>query len=136
MKQLELTKQQLEQMGFIKKIIPADEMNKEIVQYRLKFINGYFAYKENIDYRWYCTTKVFRGVNSVSLNIQSFDRLFTVLSTFKIKYNYLSATEQLVFNFHKCQKCEKEEKISTNTDIEMYHCPKCNERGCWDRLAF
>ena len=88
MKQLELSVKHLLKIGFVKKIYPKDDLNRQNIIYEIPFINGYFSYNpKEFEYRWYHVTKTGSGFNHIHLNIERLPELFLVLSCFRVKYN-------------------------------------------------
>lgn len=101
MEQLELTEYQLLKIGFLKKVHPAtlkpgiekdtyDFTHKKIT-YEIPCINGCFYYNYNLNettYRWYQEIDIGKGSNYIHLEIPNVPTLFTLLSAFRVKYNF------------------------------------------------
>jgi hypothetical protein len=97
MKQLKLSKEHLQKIGFIEKIYPATPVeegccptieNEEQITYEIPCLNGVFYCNINEDnYVWYHKTIIGQSANFVNLDITHLANLFTVLSAFKVKFN-------------------------------------------------
>jgi hypothetical protein len=88
MKQLKLTRQELDQIGFYKAMSIGDEMNPSREYYKIDTLNGFFYYNpdesENV---WYHQTIIGDRSNHVHLNIHKKPQLFTLLQCFRVKIN-------------------------------------------------
>ncbi len=87
--QLTLTEKQLEEIGFTKKIHPADGFNPEKTTYEIPCLNGCFYY--NLDSnicRWYHRTDIGEARNHICLDIAAAPGLFTILQAFRVKHHF------------------------------------------------
>lgn len=96
MKQLELSSDELLEIGFKKKVINEPNpynptISKERVIYEIPCINGCFYYNENEpEYRWYHKTIIGDASNHIQLNIEKKEELFLLLLCFRVNFNYKS----------------------------------------------
>jgi hypothetical protein len=92
--QLELTKEQLERIGFKENYSPADRIDGAPVTARtwhsIPVVNAEFIY--NVDYapyKWYFRSEVGDGYNWNWLDIGKAPELFVLLMCFQAKYNLI-----------------------------------------------
>lgn len=96
MKQLELTPDELFEIGFEKKIIdepdPYDStLSKKRIIYEIPCLNGCFYYNDmDTEYKWYYKTVIGETANYIHLNIERKTELFLLLLFFRVKFNYKS----------------------------------------------
>lgn len=95
-KQLELSKDELDAIGFTRTYYPADENETERVSYTVPVVNGQFIYnysgefkhgENNAPYKWYLKTVIGDAANYIWLNIETVGELYIALSCFRVKYN-------------------------------------------------
>ena len=87
--QLKLENKQVQEIGFTKKVYPANGRNDERTTFEIGTTNGCFYYNVSDEkYRWYHKTIISEGFNHVHLNIEKLPELFMVLACFKAKYNF------------------------------------------------
>jgi len=85
--QLQLTKEELERIGFKRSRIEGDEMNPPVIVWDIPTRNGFFRYNEDQpEYKWYHVTKTGDGYNFVHLDISKKPELMMVLLIFRVKY--------------------------------------------------
>ena len=90
MEQLELTKEELDNIGFKKFSSIPDAYNPERDVYKIETLNGYFYYNPSPlinKYKWYHKTIVGDTANDVHLDITSKAELFVILRAFKCEFN-------------------------------------------------
>jgi hypothetical protein len=95
MKQLELTVEPLDAIGFTCNYSPADDLNHASYYYSIPVTNGEFIYNIGNDdaigdgYKWYLKTIHGDGYNYILLNIERVEELYIILSCFRVKYNLI-----------------------------------------------
>lgn len=90
MKQLNLTKKELKNIGFKEYKGKGDETNTARTYFKIETINGYFYYNpEEIEYKWYHKTIIGDIANSVHLDIRNTIELYVTLQCFKVKFNLI-----------------------------------------------
>jgi hypothetical protein len=86
MEQLTMTSDELELMGFFKKVYPADELNSEKTVFEIPCVNGCFYYNTGeMKYKWYHKTVIGEFSNHILLSINSKDELYIILGCFKVR---------------------------------------------------
>ena len=88
MKQLQLTENELLEIGFKKRVSKANKMNPSKAFFKIPTVNGCFYFNPNKKvYVWYHKTVIGNTSNYIHLDITSKPELFTLLSCFKVKFN-------------------------------------------------
>lgn len=92
--QLELTKEQLERIGFKENHSPADSVypieQPARVWYSIPVLNAEFIYNvDHAPHKWYFRTKIGDGYNSNWLDIAKAPELYVLLMCFQAKYNLI-----------------------------------------------
>ena len=88
MRQLQLTKSELLEIGFKKCKSEGNEMNPAKTYFKLETINGYFYYNPKQDkYTWYHKTILGDVSNHVHLDITKKPELFVLLNCFRAYFN-------------------------------------------------
>tara|TARA_R110000787_G_scaffold268455_1_gene374946 strand:- start:9 stop:290 length:282 start_codon:yes stop_codon:yes gene_type:complete len=90
MEQLELTKEELDNIGFKKfsSIPDADNPKRDV--YKIETLNGYFYYNPSSllkTYKWYHKTIIGNTANDLHLDITKKPELFVILQSFKCDFN-------------------------------------------------
>lgn len=90
-KQLELTKEELEAIGFIEQYVAADTIdgtpNEGRTWYTMPVTNAEFIYNVNhAPYKWHFRTMIGDGYNSNWLDIAKLPELYIVLSSFQANF--------------------------------------------------
>jgi hypothetical protein len=89
-KQLELSKEELENIGFTEKYEAADRDNPERTYYTIPTTNAEFIYNVGCEpYKLYFRTKIGDAYNSNWLDITKIAELYILLSCFQVKYNFI-----------------------------------------------
>ena len=91
-KQLELSKEDIEAIGFIEQHAPADSVegitSPARTWYAIPVTNAEFIYNVGQGhYKWYFRTKIGECYNSNHLDIAKLPELYVVLSSFQAKFN-------------------------------------------------
>jgi hypothetical protein len=87
-KQLELTVEELDAIGFTRHEAPADNDEPTRVYYAIPVLNGEFIYNiGNYPYKWYFRNRNGAGCNNNWLDINHVAQVYTLLQTFKAKFN-------------------------------------------------
>jgi hypothetical protein len=87
MTQLQLTPNELELIGFVRKVYPADELNSEKKVFEIPCVNGCFYYNPGeMKYKWYHKTVIGEFSNHIHLNIHSKEELYIILGCFKVSF--------------------------------------------------
>jgi hypothetical protein len=90
MTQLNLTIEDLEAIGFVKHIYPADELNSEKTVFEIPCLNGCFYYNPGeIKYKWYHKTIIGEFSNHIHLAIYTKEELYTILACFNVRIGTL-----------------------------------------------
>jgi hypothetical protein len=88
MRQLELTKEELENIGFKKYLSVPNEGDKEREVYKIETLNGYFYYNPlEESYKWYHKTIIGEFSNHILLDITQKPVLFSILQAFQVDFN-------------------------------------------------
>jgi len=89
-KQLKLSKEELESIGFTENYEPADKDNSERTYFTIATTNAEFIYNVGCDpYKWYFRTKIADVYNSNWLDITKVGELYILLSSFRVKYSFI-----------------------------------------------
>lgn len=97
-KQLELSQQELEAIGFTGKYYPANKDEPARVCYSIPVINGEFIYnkigefkssEDNAPYKWYLKTTIGDAANYSWLDIGCIEELYMLLSCFRVRFKFI-----------------------------------------------